>query len=211
MGYFVYKHTAPNGKVYIGITGRNPEVRWKKGFGYRNNHHFTNAVRLYGWENFKHEILETVETKHEAELLERMYIASCRSNDDRYGYNKADGGKSNSGYHHSEKTKRKIAESLRGKKHTPERRKHNSESRKRLWDTNESYRRHMSAAHMGKKAGKESPLSKPVGQYTLSGELIKIHESTGRAEAVTGIDHRQIGDCCRGKQSQAHGFIWKYA
>ena len=29
--YSVYKHTAPNGKVYIGITSRKPEYRWNNG------------------------------------------------------------------------------------------------------------------------------------------------------------------------------------
>ena len=35
--YIVYKHTAPNGKVYIGITGFDPEYRWlNNGRGYKN-------------------------------------------------------------------------------------------------------------------------------------------------------------------------------
>lgn len=30
--YVVYKHTAPNGKCYIGVTRQNPpEKRWKNG------------------------------------------------------------------------------------------------------------------------------------------------------------------------------------
>lgn len=28
MNYSVYKHTAPNGKIYIGITSMKPENRW---------------------------------------------------------------------------------------------------------------------------------------------------------------------------------------
>ena len=32
--YIVYKHTAPNGKVYIGITKKAPNDRWASGFGY---------------------------------------------------------------------------------------------------------------------------------------------------------------------------------
>lgn len=37
MGYTVYKHTSPSGKVYIGITKRKPEYRWNKGKGYRKD------------------------------------------------------------------------------------------------------------------------------------------------------------------------------
>lgn len=32
--YCVYKHTTPNGKVYIGITSKNPLKRWNNGIGY---------------------------------------------------------------------------------------------------------------------------------------------------------------------------------
>ena len=58
MMYTVYKHTAPNGKVYIGITSHSIEGRWRKdGSGYKLNNHFWNAIQKYGWNNFKHEIL----------------------------------------------------------------------------------------------------------------------------------------------------------
>ena len=34
--FCVYKHTCPNGKVYIGITGKKPKHRWgKDGSGYK--------------------------------------------------------------------------------------------------------------------------------------------------------------------------------
>lgn len=42
--YCVYKHTAPNGKVYIGITKQKPKYRWGRGSGYRTNEHFTRAM-----------------------------------------------------------------------------------------------------------------------------------------------------------------------
>ena len=29
--YYVYKHTFPNNKVYIGITQQEPQKRWKNG------------------------------------------------------------------------------------------------------------------------------------------------------------------------------------
>lgn len=36
--YTVYKHISPSNKVYIGITSRKPELRWRKGNGYYNNY-----------------------------------------------------------------------------------------------------------------------------------------------------------------------------
>lgn len=52
--------------------------------------------------------------------------------------------------------------------------------------------------------------SKEVCQYSLNDELIKIFESIGEAERITGISHQQISDCCNGKQKTCHGYIWKY-
>ena len=46
--YSVYKHTAPNGKVYIGITSADVKDRWKNGYGYYRNEHFFKAITKYG-------------------------------------------------------------------------------------------------------------------------------------------------------------------
>lgn len=34
--YYLYRHTTPSGKVYIGITCQKPENRWNNGRGYFN-------------------------------------------------------------------------------------------------------------------------------------------------------------------------------
>ena len=53
--FCVYKHTCPNGKVYIGITSKKPEYRWgKNGIGYKKQPHFCRAIPKYGWGNIKH-------------------------------------------------------------------------------------------------------------------------------------------------------------
>lgn len=63
--YCVYKHTSPSGKVYIGQTSINPLDRWQNGKGYKKQA-FYNAIKKYGWENIKHEILYDNLTKEEA-------------------------------------------------------------------------------------------------------------------------------------------------
>ena len=45
MEYTVYKHTCPNGKIYIGITSMPVEKRWDCGRGYAKNPHFSAAIK----------------------------------------------------------------------------------------------------------------------------------------------------------------------
>lgn len=92
--YCVYKHTVPNGKIYIGITKQKPERRWCGGKGYRSNPHFNNAIKKYGWENIEHEILLSGLTCSEASEYERLFISLFRSNIKEYGYNHTSGGES---------------------------------------------------------------------------------------------------------------------
>ena len=112
--YYVYKHTSPSNKIYIGITCKNPEIRWRKdGSGYRKQM-FWDAIQKYGWNNFQHEILAENLTKEEAENMEIELIAKHKSNNPDFGYNIHNGG--NSSGTHSEETKQKISNSLKGNK-----------------------------------------------------------------------------------------------
>lgn len=84
----VYVHTNKvNGKRYVGITGRDPEKRWANGLGYANNRHFNNAIKKYGWVNFKHEILFKFDTVEEALNKETELILDWRTSDPELGYN----------------------------------------------------------------------------------------------------------------------------
>lgn len=86
--YSIYKHTVPNGKVYIGMTGADQLYkRWKYGSGYKANKAFYEDIIEYGWRNIQHEVLEQVEDKEEALAREDYYINLYRSNDPEYGYN----------------------------------------------------------------------------------------------------------------------------
>lgn len=91
--YEVYMHITPNNKKYIGITSCDePEKRWRKGKGYSNNKHFTNAINKYGWDNIKHIILYRNLSKEEAQSKEVELIKKYRSNNVKYGYNNTKGG-----------------------------------------------------------------------------------------------------------------------
>ena len=52
--------------------------------------------------------------------------------------------------------------------------------------------------------------SKPVGQYTRDGKLIKVWQSAHEVERKLGFDQRFICKVALGKKKTAYGFVWKY-
>lgn len=52
-------------------------------------------------------------------------------------------------------------------------------------------------------------LSKPVLQYTKSGEFVKEYPSAHEAER-NGYNNSNVISCCRGKYKTYKGYIWKY-
>jgi len=173
--YTVYKHTSPNGKVYIGITRLNPIKRWQNGRGYRRNEYFMNAIIKYGWDNIKHEILFTNLTEKEAWQKEKELISLYQSNNRKYGYNIENGG--NTIGKHSEYTKNKIKE------------KHHNVSKENnpMWNKE---REDLKQYNIKVK-------SKEVFQYDLKGNYIASYYSTLEAYRQTGIRH--ISECAIGK------------
>lgn len=90
--YCIYRHTSPSGKVYIGQTKqRNLKIRWGyEGGRYKGHTVFTRAIKKYGWDNFKHEIIKTGLSQEEANEIERELIEFYKSLD--MSYNMAEGG-----------------------------------------------------------------------------------------------------------------------
>lgn len=114
--FIVYKHTSPNGKVYIGITSQSLQNRCRNGLGYSNNKYFTRAIEKYGWNNFVHKILFKNLTEKEAKEKEIELIKQYKSNDKRYGYNISSGGEAHTGCKHTELIKEKWSKMKRGVK-----------------------------------------------------------------------------------------------
>lgn len=116
--YKIYKHVSPSNKIYIGITRQEVQKRWTNGSGYKECPAFYEAIKKYGWDNFKHIVIYDKLTKEEAEAMEIKLIALYESNNKRFGYNIENGG--NCCGTHSEETKRKISASNTGKKYSAE-------------------------------------------------------------------------------------------
>lgn len=85
----MYKHTFPNGKVYIGVTGQAPEARWENGFGYKQNKKMLSDILYYGWRNVAHEILYSDIDERTAKAMERSLIMAYGDEARRKTYNTA--------------------------------------------------------------------------------------------------------------------------
>ena len=85
--YCVYVHTFPDGKIYIGQT-QNANRRWYSPESYKSNSDMYSAIKKYGWDNIKHEIICLVNSKEEAEEKEKLYIVWLDAENPSVGYNK---------------------------------------------------------------------------------------------------------------------------
>lgn len=90
--FYIYCHTAPNGKRYVGQTCQRPERRWGEGRGYRGQEHFKRAIDRYGWDNFEHVVLCSVSSKEYADFLEQWFIEKWDTFNPEHGYNHTKGG-----------------------------------------------------------------------------------------------------------------------
>ena len=170
----IYKVVSPNKKVYIGQTikdlverknGHKKESQNTNNKGYAIKFH--NALRKYGFDNFKWEVVLDDVPKEHLDELEKFLIwfhDSCEN-----GYNSTLGGDCNpmKGKKHSELSKKKISEAcgigMRGKKHTKEAKQKMSLTKKERFKNgllvptllgkhhSEETKRKISASNTGKK------------------------------------------------------------
>ena len=232
--YTVYMHICPNGKRYIGITGRNPQYRWNKGKGYLANEYFTNAIKKYKWENINHIILYQNLTKKEAEEKEIELIAYYKSNEKKYGYNIENGGNIKIP---TQETKNKISKTLKtykrnikgqfkkdcipwitGKKHSEETKEKIRQTK--IGEKNPMYGKKNSQETIKKKSesmkghivSKETKnkISIANSKKVICLETDIIYDNITQASINTKTCRTSISECCKGKKKSAGGMHWKY-
>ena len=204
----VYIHTSPSNKKYVGITGQKPpEKRWDEGRGYSHNAYFSSAIKKYGWDNFKHEIIAEDLTASEAEEMERSLIQKYNTMNRKYGYNLTSGGEV--GKRYSEDAKRNISLSLRGEKH-PNYGKHHSEETKRK----------ISEAQIGKEISEETrkKLSEANKGRTYSEEYKQRMSEICKGRVVSeetkerireALKDREFSEEHKNKISEAMKEVWQ--
>lgn len=188
--FLVYKCTnIINNKIYIGCTTRTLSRRFNEHVKESENNnsryrrrYFYNAIRKYGRENFKIELLEELSSFDEMLIAEAKWITYYNSINGNVGYNSTTGGKQ---ARMTDEVKKKISETMKvvkpfgGKKHSEENKraarerrlgqKHPEEVKKKIGDAQkgerhwtygiprpESTREKIRKANSGKKASDDA-------------------------------------------------------
>ena len=136
----IYKLTSPSGKSYIGQT---TNLKNRKRCFYNPNrcysgHKLDNAVKKYGIENFKYEIvIQIVESdkfklREKLDELEIYYIEKYDSYNN--GYNMTLGGSGSKGCFQTEESRKKISDKAKGRKGSMTGRHLTEEQRKKVSD-----------------------------------------------------------------------------
>ena len=218
--YTIYRHVFPNGKTYIGLTRNSVEKRWGLGHNYKGCPLVDRAIKKYGWDRIKHQILRVCETKEMAEVWERFYIAWYMSNDPQHGYNILPGGDVSTNDATPE-MRYKLGRGMRGKKHTEDEKKKIGEGVRKRFERPESNGHYgllaseetkakMSKSHIGKTMSKESGLSKPVVQLTMEGEFVARWDCARDAHRAGFGHYVSISRCCLHKAYHSGGFRWVF-
>lgn len=151
---YIYKHTTPSNKSYIGQTIQSPEDRWKNGLRYKDSVLFGRAIYKYGWDNIEHDILWEVEYDNKGDLIDALNLletVEILNHDTLHpdGYNLSTGGSmryaSVAAREHMSESKRDFYKGggkvwndglpysgMSGRTHSEETKKKMSESRKRV-------------------------------------------------------------------------------
>lgn len=218
---YVYKTTnLLNNKIYIGKrVYRKKDDDWYLGSGVYLNR----AIKKYGRDNFKKEIIEWCDNKTHLCEREIYWISYFNSTDHKIGYNLSLGG---DGGNVGEEAYIKIANKLRGKKKSkefgekiskalkgkPKSKEHNEKVRQALLGVSrpkEVVDKMSKSIKEKYDNGWESPVQIKVHQYNKqTGEYIQSFKSATEASRILNISRKGITNNCVMKSKSSGGFVW---
>lgn len=204
-----------NGKIYIGKDEyNNPKYL---GSGYI----LQKAIKKYGKDNFKKEIIEFCNSRDELNEREKFWIKTLNSTDDKIGYNIAEGGTGGNTYYgksdiEMDEIKEKISKAGKGRVFSEDHKRKLSEHAKSrkgnkpspfkgmkyedymCKEKAEDIKKKMKEANNGKKLSDEtkekiskSRKGKNLGPKSEEHKL-NLSISKGTAVTIDGIDYRSI-------------------
>ena len=210
-----------NGKKYVGKDARNQ--KWYLGSG----KYLKKAIKKYGKENFKKEILEECSNIEELNQAEIKWLRKLKCKDDCIYYNATDTlTPSSFGKKLTEEHKRKISQSNKGRKLTNEQRQHLSKLRKgvskgphsektkeKIRKSNTGQKRNKETREKMSKAQKGKPrvyLRKPVVQYDIeTNKVLNVYEKIIDVEK-NGFNRWAVQNVLKGRNKTSGGFGWRY-
>lgn len=195
-----------NNKIYIGQTIRTLDERIKE-YKRSKKSCVGKAIRKYGIDNFKIEIIDNANSIEELNEKEIYYIKKYNSMDE--GYNLCEGGNNTKGYNHTQEAKIKMSKnhgkyykeknSFYGKHHTEETRKKMSEK----WhEDEEKYKKRVE--HLNKV---RYDCSRKVRCITTNEEFNSIKEACKKYN-ISDVSY--ISRVCRGKKKSCFGLKFEY-
>ena len=119
----VYLFTFPDGKRYVGMTGRSVTARWNSGKGYKHNARLQAAIDAVGFENVKKEHFSYPLTRESAERIETTLIDYFDSANPEKGYNRGHGALQEFGWQHTAEQKELFRQQQTGKPKSAETRR----------------------------------------------------------------------------------------
>lgn len=196
--YIIYKAQSPSGKIYIGITSRNLEVRKREHYyeAQKTNRPFYAALNKYE-DKMKWEILEKLESFEQASKKEIYYIEKFNTLHPN-GYNYTIGGEGTSGYKHTTEAKYKISQSLLNRTVKKETKLKLSKKRKKYSEEKK--------LKMAVIQGSKSFL---VIDKTTK-EILKIYINKSQCSRDLNLSRRKIQDCLQGKRKSHKGYKFIY-
>lgn len=206
--FLIYKHTAPNGKAYIGQTNnlhRRNTVH-KNTAGCRA---FAAAIKKYGWESFAHEVLVDGLTLEEANRLEPELIANHNTMSPN-GYNLRSGGESPA---FSDETRKKLSDAAKERRLDSKQRKRLSELGKQL--PRERFAKMVEGARKAalKRTGDHHNLGRKHGDHhrLKTGVASKMHwqDPEYRAKVIASRTGQKRSDETKSKIAAAAKARWE--
>lgn len=208
----IYKVTnVATGEVYIGATTIKLEERIHDHFNksIKNyGHKFHNAIREYGFDNFKWEQIDAVQDTNELALKESYYISKFDSINNGYNSNRG-GGFKKIIYQYNltgelESTFQSLEEASKSSSISEDSISHACVGDRKT--SNGFYWTYTSTFDL-----KEDDRKKKVIQYDLEGEILNVYNSIAEASKATETNKSSIAKCCRGERKKAGNFIWEFS
>ena len=197
-----------NNKIYIGVTKKSLNDRFRKGKGYTHQKDFYNDICKYGWENFSWEIFASNLIEEEAFNMEKLLIEKIREQDQSILYNRDAGGKHGK---HCQETKDIIQEINIGRVITEEAKEKIRAARAKQVFSEESITKR-ALKMRGRKMSPEfcKKLGERSSKKVLCIENGIVYKSATEASKELHVSLSGISMHCKGVYSSVKGLHFKY-